>query len=248
MTAAIIQARMGSTRLPGKIMKELAGKPMLWHVVERAGSAAELDKIIVATTANREDDAVEKFCRENNFLFFRGPDEDVLARYYLAAKEYKVSTIARITADCPLIAPEIIDECVQNFAAGRCDYISNINPGERTFPRGLDVEVFSFDALEKAFREAVEPYEREHVTPYIWQNKKNEFKIGSMITATPSYARPQYRLTVAFPEDFELMEKIYGEFYKPGKIIDIPDVLRFLDARPEIVTVNAHCEEKQVKI
>ena len=248
MTAAIIQARMGSTRLPGKIMKELAGKPMLWHMVKRAGSAAELDKVIVATTVGPEDDAVEKFCRENNTLFFRGPDEDVLARYYLTAKEYKVSTIVRITADCPLIAPEIIDLGVEKFNAGRCDYISNINPGERTFPRGLDVEVFSFDALEKAFREASQPYEREHVTPHIWQNKKNEFKIGSMITATPSYARPQYRLTVDFPEDFQLMEKIYGEFYKPGKIIDIPGVLRFLDARPEIVAVNAHCEEKQVKI
>ena len=248
MTAAIIQARMGSTRLPGKIMKELAGKPMLWHVVERARQAGKLDKVIVATTVGPEDDAVEKLAKEEGWDYFRGSAEDVLERYYQAAKKFGAETIVRITADCPLIAPEIIDECVQKFAAGRCDYISNINPGERTSPRGLDVEVFSFEALEKAFREAVQPYEREHVTPYIWQNKKNEFKIGSMITATPSYARPQYRLTVDFPEDFQLMEKIYGEFYKPGKIIDIPGVLRFLDARPEIVTVNAHCEEKQVKI
>ncbi|MDP3935325.1 MAG: glycosyltransferase family protein [Candidatus Giovannonibacteria bacterium] len=246
MMAIIIQARMSSTRLPGKIMKNLAGKPMLWHVVTRCLAAKSADKVIVATTVNSEDDVVENFCKENNFLYSRGSLDNVLSRYYETAKKFGADIVVRATSDCPLIDPKIIDLCVEVFQKSGADYISNVVPGERTFPRGLDVEVFKFSALEKACRLASENYEKEHATPYIWENKKNEFKIGAMIMAAPEYAR-NYRLTVDYPEDFELIEKIYSKFFVPGKIISIPEALKFLDASPDLLKINAHCEQKPLK-
>lgn len=238
---------MGSTRLPGKILRLLAGKPMLQHVIERSIRARKQDGVIIATTTSAEDDAVENLCLEKGFTYFRGSAENVLERYFKAAEKFGADVIIRVTSDCPLIDPEIIDLCVARFCQKECDYISNAVPGERTFPRGLDVEVFSFKALEYAYKNASENYEKEHVTPYIWENKKKEFKIGEIITASPEYAR-NYRLTVDYPEDFILMEKIYATFYQPGKIIAVPEVLKFLDWHQEIVRINAHCEQKPLHI
>lgn len=246
ITAIIIQARMGSTRLPGKIMKELAGRPMLWHVADRCRRSRMANLVIIATTIQTEDDAVEEFCRVYDFLCSRGSAEDVLARYYGVARAYGVKTIVRVTSDCPFIDPGIIDVSIGAFQKNKCDYISNVVPGERTFPRGLDAEVFSFEALAKAHQSASEPYEREHVTPYIWENKRKEFLIGPTITAVPEYAR-NYRLTVDYPEDFVLIEKIYRDFYRPGGIVDVPKVLSFLDEHPEIAGLNANCEQKSLK-
>lgn len=246
MVAAIIQARVGSTRLPGKIMKDLSGREVLWHAVERALLAKSADRVMVATTTNPEDDAVEKFCRKHNFLFYRGSDENVLERYYWAAKQFGADIIVRITADCPLIDPKTMDLCVEKFKKSGCDYISNVVPGPRTFPRGLDVEVFSFGALEKAHKNAGEIYEKEHVTPYIWENKNGEFKVGETVTASAEYAR-NYRLTIDYPEDFELIKKIYQSLYRNNEIIDIRDAIDFLDKNPAIAKINADCEQKPVK-
>ena len=245
MTAIIIQARMSSARLPGKILKNLAGKPMLWHVVSRCLNSKTADKVVVATTTNLEDNAVERFCKENNFLYYRGSLDNVLSRYYEAAKQFGADTIVRVTSDCPLIDPKIINLCVEALKKTGADYLSNINP-DRTFPRGLDVEAFTFAALEKAHGEAKDSYEKEHVTPYIWENKKNEFKIGPAVKANPEYAR-NYRLTVDYPEDFELMEKIYSKFFIPGKIVDVPEALKFLDTNPDLLKINANCEQKPLK-
>lgn len=244
MVGIVIQARMGSTRMPGKIMKELAGKPMLWHIVERCRMSTRADRVIVATTENAEDNCVAEFCHKNNIFVSRGSAENVLERYYKSAKENKIKTVVRITGDCPLIDPFLIDKCVAEYVVpGVCDYVSNVEPGPRTFPRGLDVEVFSYSALERAYRNANVPYEREHVTPYIWENKKNEFIIKPRIIASPQYAR-SYRLTVDYPEDFELLDKIYKEFYREGAIISVPEVLKYLDLHPKVVFINAHCEQK----
>lgn len=249
MTAIIIQARMSSTRLPGKIMKNLACKPMLWHVVERCLNSKAADRVIVATTTNKEDDTVEKFCKENNFFYYRGSSDNVLSRYYEAAKIRQPADgafdIVRVTGDDPLTDPAIIDKCVEALHKSGADYLSNINP-ERTFPRGLDVEVFTFAALEKARREAKENYEREHVTPYIWENKKKEFIIGKAVIADKNYNR-DYRLAVDYPEDFALMEKIYSKFFISGNIVSVPEALRFLDANPDLLKINAHCEQKPLK-
>ncbi len=242
MRVIIIQARMGSTRLPGKSMKLLSGKPLLWHVVQRCKRAKRADLVVVATSRNPEDDAIEKFCASETISCYRGSHDDVLSRYYETAKQVPAETIIRITSDCPLIDPGLIDDCARVFEKGGVDYVSNVNP-ERTFPRGLDVEVFSFRALTQAHEEAREPYEREHVTPYLWQNKNNQFSIGEPIVATSSYRRP-YRLCVDYQEDFDVMERIYREFYEEGEIISTLSAIAFLDAHPEVASLNRECEQK----
>jgi spore coat polysaccharide biosynthesis protein SpsF len=243
MIACIIQARMGSTRLPGKILKTLGGKPMLWHVVDRCRAATKVDRVIVATTTNPEDDAVHSFCMENGIPCFRGSSDDVLERYHGAAKEVGTDTIVRVTSDCPLIDPAVIDMCIGAFESQPVDYVSNVLPGPRTYPRGLDTEVFSFAALEKATRDATETYEKEHVT-VIWENKKGEFRIGKTVLAPPDLAR-EYRLTVDYPEDFELIERIYSELYVPGSIVDMRKAIVFLDSHPDVSGLNATCEQKK---
>ena len=248
-TAAIIQARMGSTRLPGKVLMEIAGKPMLWHVVERTKAAKTLDSVIVATTINPEDNAIEKLAQKEGWLLYRGSSEDVLDRYYRAAKKFDVDIIFRGSGDLPLIDPVIIDTCVKKLLKGKYDYISNFFNEEEDksyFPRGLDIRVFSFKALEKANRNADLSYEREHVAPYIWKNKNNEFRIGDPVEAMPKY-HGDYRLTVDYPEDFKLIEKIYQIFYKPGRIVDTPKVIAFLNKHPEIAEINANCRQKPLK-
>ncbi|MDO8620290.1 MAG: glycosyltransferase family protein [bacterium] len=242
MKAILIQARMGSTRLPGKSMKLLSGKPLLWHVVARCKRAKKADVVVVATSRNSEDDAILKFCASENIPCYRGSHDNVLSRYYETAKHLGAETIIRITSDCPLIDPALIDQCIEAFEKGGVDYVSNVNP-VRTFPRGLDVEVFSFNALSRAHKEATADYEREHVTPYLWQNKNNQFTIGEPIVATSSYLRP-YRLCVDYQEDFDVVERIYREFYEEGEIIPTLSAIAFLDTHPEVASLNRECEQK----
>ena len=246
MNVCIIQARMGSTRLPGKILKDILGKPMLWHVVERCRASKRLHKVVVATTVNSEDDAVEKLAKAEEWSYYRGSSEDVLDRYYQAAKQSGADIVVRVTSDCPLIDPDIIDQCVQKLIAGNYDYVSNCMDDSSSFPRGLDVSVIRFSALEQAHRDAIEPYQREHVVPYIWDNKKI-FKIGPQVIAAPNFQRT-YRLTVDYPEDFQLMEEVYAALYKPGAIIHTAEALSFLDNQQEIESLNAHCEQKAYRI
>lgn len=248
MITAIIQARMGSTRLPGKILLPLKGEPVLFHVVERAKRVRGIDAVVVATTISPADDAIETFCKERGYSFFRGSETDVLDRYYHAARAFKSETIIRITSDCPLIDPPTIEQCIQNFQACGCDYLSSFVPEERTYPRGLDTEIFSFAALEKAWKEATEGYEREHVTPYIWENKKGEFSIGPMLKASPAYARTQYRLTLDYKEDYELLTRVYDQFYAPGEIIDVKKLIRYFDDHPELPKINAFHEDSYTKV
>lgn len=245
-TIIIIQARFGSSRLPGKIMKELLGRPMIWHIVERCRKSKEAGEVLVAITKRKDDDRAAKFFDKNGIVYYRGSSEDVLGRYFQAAKANKANIIVRVTGDCPFIDPQIIDLCIKKFRRSRYDYLSNIVPGRRTFPRGLDVEVFSFEALEKAAREASQLYEREHVTPYIWENKKDEFRIGPMVTASSGYAA-SYRLTVDYPEDFSLTTKLYEVLCRPGTIIDAREVISFLDKHPKVADINKHCIQKPTK-
>ena len=153
----IVQARMASTRLPNKVMLKLAEKAVLWHVIQRC-KKAEADEVIIATSINKENDIIEEFCVKNNFEFFRGSEEDVLDRYYQTAKKFKLDIIIRVTSDCPLIDPAIINNLIKKFKQGNFDYMSNI--AQRSFPRGLDVEIFSFDTLEKAYNLAKEKFQR----------------------------------------------------------------------------------------
>ena len=165
-TVAVIQARMGSTRLPNKVLAELGGRPMLAQVVARVRRARTIDEVVVATTTTRHVDVIEDFCAREGIACFRGSEDDVLDRYYQAARAFNADVVVRITADCPLHDPEVIDAIVGHFDPARHDYVSNTI--RRSYPDGLDTEVIAMAALERAWRGATWASEREHVTPYIW--------------------------------------------------------------------------------
>ncbi len=174
MIGCIIQARMGSNRLPGKVlMKSDNGTPILYHVINQLRHCSKVKNLVIATTTNQEDDEIEKFADNNSVDVFRGNEKDVLDRYFQCAKKYSFSTIVRITADCPLIDPQIVDKVIEQFFSGNYDFATNTLT--RTFPIGTDVEVFSFSALKRTWESAQLPSEREHVTPYL-RNERN-FKI-----------------------------------------------------------------------
>jgi spore coat polysaccharide biosynthesis protein SpsF len=243
-TDIIIQARIGSSRLPGKVMKDLAGYPMIYHVAERCAKSELARNTIIATSVLAQDDVIEDFCKQNNIRCFRGSESDVLSRYYEAAKYFGSENVVRVTSDCPLIDPITIDRCIEEFNnAKNIDYLSNVFI--RTFPRGLDVEIFSFSSLKRAHDNATEKYEREHVTPYIWENKRGEFNIGKPVTASGKYKR-DYRLTVDYQEDLDLVSEIYEALYNNRGVIDVRDAVQFLDQNPQIASINANCEQRDI--
>ncbi len=239
-TVAIVQARYSSTRLKGKIFKEISGKPMLWHVINRLSYSKLTDKIVVATTLDKEDDGTEEFCRANNILYYRGSVEDVLSRFYETARVFNAGTIIRITSDCPLIDPVIIDKMLTEFKREEVlfDYMSNVV--QRTFPRGLDTEIISFHALEKAYSEAGTNSDREHVTPYIYSNPEL-FKIKSY---TSSIDYSFHRWTVDTEEDFKLIEAVYNSLYKPDRLFLFEDVIKLFVRNPGLIRINQHVKQK----
>jgi len=236
---AIIQARVGSTRLPRKVLRRIAGKPMLWHVIERVKRARLVDAVVVATTEKREDSVVEKIAKECGVECFRGSEEDVLDRYYRAAERFGADVVVRITADCPLIDPELIDRAIELFLSGNFDYVSNTLPP--TYPDGLDVEVFSFNALEKAWRMARMASEREHVTPYI-RNHPEIFTLGNLKSEVDL---SHMRWTVDRIEDLEFVREVYRELYRKGKNFHMKEVLRLLEDKPELAEINRHIERDE---
>ena len=226
-------------RLPNKIMLDLVGKPMIWHVIERC-KMADVDEVIVATSINKENDIIEKFCKKNNYKFFRGSEDDVLARYYECAKNFELDIIIRVTADCPLISPKIINRVVKELVQQETDWFGNL--GERSFFRGIDVEVFSFKALEKTYNLAKEQREREHVTEFMF-NHPEIFKIGYLFAdkGLEKLKRPDIRLTVDTPEDLKLMRIVYNNLHKNGGV-DIYEVINFFEKNPELIKINSESE------
>ncbi len=230
-TVAIIQARMGSSRLPNKTMADLLGKPMLWHLINRIRHSKKIDKIVIATTTDEKDKVITRFARKNGIDFFAGSENDVLERYYYAAKKYKATVVVRITADCPLIDPDITDKAIEKFRKGGYDYLGvDIN----TYPNGFDSEVFTFKTLEKAFFEAKLASEREHVTPYIWKNPKI-FKIGKLST-NKGYGN--IRLTVDHKEDLDLVTIIYKALYRKDGIFHLDEIADYLKKNKDLVMIN----------
>ena len=177
---AIVQTRMGSTRLPGKVLKDLGGDAVLARVVHRLRRAHLLNEIVIATTISPADDSIVRECERLAVQCFRGPEQDVLDRYYQTAKAFSAEAVVRVTSDCPLIDGELIDATIRTFLDQKADYSSNNIP--RTYPRGLDAEVFTFAGLERTWREAVKPYEREHVTPYFYEHPEL-FRMGASAVA-----------------------------------------------------------------
>lgn len=236
-TMGIIQARMDSTRLPGKVLAPIVGKPMLWHVVERTRRAKALDRVMVATSENSDDDSVAEFCTQSAIDCFRGSKEDVLDRYYQAARQFSHAAIVRITADCPLVDSAVIDKVVGAHEDGSYDYMTNIFP--RTYPDGLDVEVFSLGALERAWLEAANPYDREHVTPYMREHPKL-FRIGNVLHPVNL---SNLRWTVDHPEDLQFVRAVYDHM----KFTDfgLAEVLDLLKEHPELIQINSGIEQTQ---
>jgi spore coat polysaccharide biosynthesis protein SpsF len=238
---AIIQARMGSTRLPGKVLLDLAGAPVLARVINRCQRATTLNEVVVATTIRSGDDAIIDLCRAQNWPSFRGLEDDVLDRYYHAAVQSQTDIVVRLTSDCPLIEPELIDLTVKRFLEdGALDYVSNTLP-PRTFPRGLDVEVFSFAALERAWREDANPGWREHVTPYIYYHPE-KFRLLGIVNDTDLSDK---RWTVDTPEDLALVSKIY-EYYGDDSF-SWRQVLGLMAEHPDWEEINRHVVQKEVK-
>lgn len=237
---AIIQARMGSTRLPGKVLKPILGHPMLWHIIQRVNCVEGLSKVVVATSDRAGDEEIRLFCKENDIPFFAGSEYDVLDRFYQSAVKYSGDPIIRITGDCPLIDPELVTRLLEMYLEGRYDHVGIAAGAGAIFldglryPNGLDAECFSFAALERAWRYAERPLEREHVTPFMWLRPK-EFKLG-VLKSERDYSH--LRLTVDNIEDFELISKIYEALYNETKPFSLNDVIRYLIRHPELVLIN----------
>lgn len=242
---AIIQARMGSTRLPGKVMKNICGKTVLAHVVERVRASQGVGSIVIATTIKGPDNAVAEEAAHLDVKVFRGSQEDVLSRYYLAAVENKADIVVRVTSDCPLFDAHILDDMLhlfeqQELAGEPIDYLSNSLV--RSFPLGLDAEIFTFAALERAYREATKDYEREHVTPYLYQHPE----IFRVLNFPHVPDLSCYRWTLDTPEDFLVIKTIYETLGRDGKIFSTEAILQLMKERPELAALNAHVHQKEL--
>ena len=237
---AIIQARMTSMRLPGKVLADLGGQPILSWIVRRARRTTGIDQVIIATSVAAEDAIIASFCKEMGYDCVRGELHDVLDRYIMAAHKFDAGVIVRLTGDCPLIDPEMLVDNLQTFLAANppLDFATNRLPGDRTIPIGLDAEFCTIGALETAWREAEEPHQREHVMPYFYEHPE-KFRILH-IKHVPSYG--QYRWTVDTPEDLDLMRKIVSYF--SGDDFSWKEVLALFESHPELAQINAAVRHK----
>jgi len=238
---AIIQARTGSTRLPNKILLKILNKEILLLLIDRVIASELINQIIIATTTNKDDDKIVNLIEKYHpkVSVFRGDENDVLDRYYQAALEYKNINngdidIVRITSDCPLIDPKVIDLHINEFNQKKVDYLSSrIN--KRSWPHGMEMEIFTFDALYSAWKYAETKFEREHVTPYIYKSHPEKFKLFEY-----SYNKDisEYRFTVDYKEDFDFIKTIFEKLYPKNSLFTFDDILQLLDNKPELLKIN----------
>ncbi len=240
----IIQARMGSSRLPGKVLKDLCGLPLLVREVKRVRRAQSLGRVIVATTTSADDDLLVRTCRAYGIPYFRGDPLDVLDRYYQAAKFFDAEVIVRLTGDCPLIDPKEIDRTVAEFFAANADFAANRlpPPWKRTTPIGMDTEVANFAALERAWEKAAAKHDREHVMPYLYEIE-GRFKTA-LVDHVPDWGN--YRLTVDTPEDLKLIREIYNRFGGTDDF-SLEDIIDVLKKEPGLLAINAHTQHKDYR-
>ena len=241
MVIAIIQARFSSWRLSGKVLKEIQGKTLLEHMIERVLRAKKLDKIVVATTEKPEDEAIVKIAEKLGVGTFRGSEDDVLDRFYQAAKEFGAAHIVRLTGDCPLMDPEVVDEVVNFYIQNqdKYDYASNCHLV--TYPNGMETEVFSYEALERTHKEAKLLSEREHVTPYIYKHPEI-FRAGNVERSSDM---SNIRITVDNPEDFTVISGVFNELYAENKNFSLDDILRLYREKPEIFSANQNIKRNE---
>ena len=240
MIAAIVQARVGSSRLPNKVLLKLCGQPLLWHIVMRLKQSKYLDRIIIATTTNQSDDLIENWAINNNISYYRGSESDVLLRYYNAADQYNVKTIIRITADDPFKDPKIMDQVIELYLKEDVDVACNNYPP--TFPEGLDIEVFSFDALKKANREALEEFDREHVTQYFYKHTDLFSIINHSNTDNLSF----YRWTIDEQNDLDMAREVYSKLFNSGEIFYMKDIIELLNNNQYIAEINSNVKRSSL--
>lgn len=243
---AIIQARASSTRLPGKIFKELpyeSGISILEHVIKRVKKSKNIDTLILATTINEADNPIEKIASKESVAIYRGSELDVLERYYGAAKENMLDVIIRITSDCPFVDWNIIDSMIDIHLKARNDYTANIL--ERTFPHGMDAEVFNFKVLEDAYINAKAQFEREHVTPYIYKSHPEKYKIYNL-QATVEHKAPNIRITVDTMEDYNLACAVYDYLYTKNEFFTIDDIMGLFQEKKWLLNLNTNIIQKKI--
>jgi spore coat polysaccharide biosynthesis protein SpsF len=240
-TVAIVQGRMASSRLPDKILKDISGKPMLAWVVDQARKARLIDQVVVATTVEPSDDAVESYCRENHISCYRGSMHDVLDRFYQAARLFQADIVVRFTADCPLLDPQLVDHVLEEFFKAGADFAANRLPPPftRTFPIGLDTEVATFAALERAWKEATAKHDREHVMPYLYE-VAGRFKVVR-VEAEKDYG--WVRWTVDTPTDLELVRKLAIKIQGKPSFTWL-DVLDIYLHEPGLAEINADVKHR----
>ena len=230
MIGCIIQARMGSSRLPGKVLKEIQKKPILDYVIKQVKFSKKIKKIVIATTVDQNDNVIEKFCQSKKISYFRGKENDVLDRYYQCGKKFGFKKIVRITSDNPLIDPEIIDECIEVYEKNNFDYLSTEHPP--TLPQGYAVEIFTFKALENAWKNAKKPSEREHVTPYFY----NHPEFFSLYNFQYKKNLSNIRCTLDRENDFLFIKKIILSANKQPILLN--DLLKIISDNPKLLDIN----------
>ena len=241
-TVIIVQARMNSSRLPGKVLRTVLGKTLLEYQIERLQRVPSADSVVIATTIDDCDQPIVDLCEKLKVNYFRGPEEDVLQRYYNAAQKYEADIVVRITADCPIIDPNVIDRVIKFYLDNYkdFDYVSNILT--RSYPRGMDTEVFSLESLEQAALEAKDEAEREHVTVFIY-NHPERYRLAN-VPYHKDFSR--YRWTVDTLEDFSLIEKIITSLYPQRPNFVLEDCLELINKHPEWEKLNSHIEQKKL--
>lgn len=241
----IIQARTTSTRLPQKVLKPLpynSDTTVLEQVISRANKCRMVNEVIVATTTDEEDNQIVKIAEKNSVRYFRGSRDDVLSRYYFAAKMAKADVIVRVTSDCPCIDPEVIDRLITHHINGGFHYSSNTI--KRTFPHGLDAEVFNFDVLEEAHFYANKLYEREHVCPYMHTTNKDKFKLGFIEAQKEEFA-PDIRITLDTEEDYALLCSVFDYLYDKDNFFNAADIVRLFEEKPWLKIINKKIVQKK---
>ena len=238
---AVVQARMGSTRLPDKVMMRIGNIPMIELLLSRLSKSEHITQVVVATSKNKNNLPLIDHVQSLGYEVYCGSENDVLSRYYNAAKQTKADLVIRITGDCPVIDSSLVDEVIEGFLNNKADYASNREPP--TYPDGLDVEVISIKALEKAYKKAKEDFEREHVTPYIYLTEKENYNLGSCEEAIDN---SQYRLTLDESSDYEAIKEVYKRFN--NKIdFDYDELIELLDRNPYIKEINCSVSQKQIR-
>ncbi len=238
-TLGVLQARVSSSRLPSKVLLPILGEPMLFRQLERLNRCISVNELIVATSDDSTDVTLARECENRGIKCFRGSLDDVLDRFVQAARSYEPEAIVRLTGDCPLADPELIDKVIEYFWEGDFDYVTNCDP--TTFPDGLDVEVIKFSCLETAHREAVLPSHREHVTPFL-RSHPERFRLGNYACDTN---RSHLRWTVDEPEDFEFVRSIYEKLYPAKPDFGTDDIIQVLEEHPHLQSINSKFERNE---